>query len=368
MTSAQKPLSGVKVVEFDAIGPVPLAAMILADLGCDVIRVARPPNSGQTWDEVGGAILHRNRSVVHLNLKNADDRSEVLKLVAGADAVIEGFRPGVMERLGLGPEDCMALNPALVFTRMTGWGQTGPFAQRAGHDINYIGLTGVLNAIGDFDRPPSVPLNLIGDYGGGAMFAVVGLISGIFSARTSGQGAVVDVAMVDGVANLSSMFHAFTAIGLWSAPRASNLLDGSRPFYRCYACADGRYVAVGALEPVFFAQLLAGLGVAPDRFVQDDEAGWPEMTAVFEAAFGSRDRDAWASLFAETDACVTPVLGFEEAPHHPHNRERGVFLKTGDLVQPAPAPRFSTTPVQTPRLGTTAASAEAVLQRWRANP
>ena len=366
MTSSQKPLSGVKVVEFDAIGPVPLAAMILADLGCDVVRVARPPNSGQTWDEVGGAILHRNRSVVHLNLKNVDDRDAVLKLVQGADAVLEGFRPGVMERLGLGPEDCMALNPRLVFTRMTGWGQTGPFAQRAGHDINYIGLTGVLNAMGDPDRPPPVPLNLIGDYGGGAMFAVVGLISGVFSARLSGQGAVVDVAMVDGVANLSSMFHAFAAIGLWNAPRASNLLDGSRPFYRCYACADGRYVAVGALEPAFFAQLLVGLGIAPDRFAQYDETCWPEMTAVFEAAFASGDRDAWASLFAETDACVTPVLGFEEAPLHPHNRERGVFIKAGDLVQPAPAPRFSSAPMDAPRDGTTAL-VEAVLQRWRAD-
>jgi len=338
----QGPLAGVRVVEFDAIGPVPLAAMMLADMGCEVVRIAR--RSGQTWDETGGAVLNRGRPVVHLALKDETDRTSALALVARADAVIEGFRPGVMERLGLGPDVCLELNPRLVFARMTGWGQTGPLAQRAGHDINYIAVTGALNAIGPADRPPPPPLNMLGDYGGGAMFAVVGLLAAIINARTTGRGQVVDVAMTDGVAVLTSFFHAFRHRGLWRDERGTNLLDGGAPFYRCYACADGRFVAVGALEPQFFTQLLVGLDFRPEDFAQYDPGGWPRMEAAFTERFMTRTRDEWDRVFAETDACVSPVLGFEEAPGHAHNRRRDTFITRAGLVQPAPAPRFETTP------------------------
>lgn len=336
------PLAGVRVVEFDAIGPVPLAAMMLADMGCEVVRIARP--SGRTWDETGGAVLNRGRPVVHLDLKVEADRASTLALVARADAVIEGFRPGVMERLGLGPDVCLEANPRLVFARMTGWGQTGPLAQRAGHDINYIAVTGALNAIGPADRPPPPPLNLLGDYGGGAMFAVVGLLAAIINARTTGKGQVVDVAMTDGVAVLTSFFHAFAHRGLWRDERGANLLDGGAPFYRCYACADDRFVAVGALEPQFFAQLLAGLEIAPDVFDQYDMTVWPRMQAVLAERFQARTRDEWAATFADTDACVSPVLSFGEAPDYPHNRARGTFMTRADVVQPSPAPRFGATP------------------------
>lgn len=336
------PLAGVRVVEFDAIGPVPLAAMMLADMGCEVVRIVRP--SGRTWDETGGAVLNRGRPVVHLDLKVEADRASALALSARADAVIEGFRPGVMERLGLGPDVCLEANPRLVFARMTGWGQTGPLAQRAGHDINYIAVAGALNAIGPADRPPPPPLNLLGDYGGGAMFAVVGLLAAIISARTTGKGQVVDVAMTDGVAVLTSFFHAFAHRGLWRDERGANLLDGGAPFYRCYACADDRFVAVGALEPQFFAQLLAGLEIAPDVFGQYDMDAWPRMQAALAERFQARTRDDWAAIFADTDACVSPVLSFGEAPDHPHNRARGTFMTRTDVVQPSPAPRFGATP------------------------
>jgi len=332
------PLAGLRVVEFDAIGPVPLACMILADLGCDVIRIARPNGSG---NDTGGAVLNRNRGHVELDLKTEDDQASVLELIGRADAVIEGFRPGVMERLGLGPDVCLAANPRLAFVRMTGWGQTGPLAPRAGHDINYIALTGALHAMGEADRPPVPPLNYVGDYGGGAMFAVVGLLSAVMNARATGRGQTVDVAMVEGTAVLSSLFHAFIANGGWTDRRASNLIDGSAPFYRCYTCAEGGHVAVGALEPQFYALLLDGLDIPRDRFVQHDRAGWPEMTAAFQAAFLTRSRDAWAQVFEGVDACVSPVLSFTEAPEHPHNRARGVFSTVDGVRQPAPAPRFS---------------------------
>ena len=233
MTQTAGPLAGVRIVELDGIGPVPLAAMMLADLGCEIVRIARAPNSGQAWDDVGGSVLHRNRKHVHLDLKAEADRGRALDLIASADAVIEGFRPGVMERLGLGPDACLARNPRLVFARMTGWGQTGPLAPRAGHDINYIAITGALHAMGKPGEPPIPPLNLVGDYGGGAMFAIVGILSAVISARTTGVGQVVDVAMTDGTAALTAMFQAFTASGMWSDARGTNLLDGSKPFYRC---------------------------------------------------------------------------------------------------------------------------------------
>lgn len=332
------PLAGVRIIEFDAIGPVPLAAMILSDMGAEVIRLAR--RSGAAWSEVGGAVLNRGRPHISVDLKSPEDRDAVLDLIDHADALLEGFRPGVMERLGLGPDICLARNPRLVFTRMTGWGQTGPLARRAGHDINYIALTGALNAMGAADQPPPVPLNLVGDYGGGAMFAVTGLLAAVIGARTTGKGQVVDVAMTDGTAVLTSIFHGLTANGMWSEARGSNLLDGSKPFYRCYACADGRFVAVGALEPQFFAQLLTGLGLSPDEFVQFDPSGWSRMEAAFAETFLTRSRDEWEAVFAGTDACVSPVLSFAEAPAHPHNIARGTYMTRGGVTQPAPAPRF----------------------------
>lgn len=357
------PLDGIRLIELDAIGPVPFAAMLLADLGAEIVRVARPPHPGAVWDDVGGSILHRSRPVVRLDLKTARGRDRVLDLVDRADGLIEGFRPGVMERLGLGPEPALARNPRLVYVRMTGWGQTGPLAPCAGHDINYIALTGALHAIGEREGPPPVPLNLVGDYGGGAMFAVAGLLAGLLAAQRSGRGQVIDVAMTDGVASLMSLFYAFTATGLWRDAPASNLLDGGAPFYRCYRCADGGHVAVGALEPQFFARLLQGLEIPADRYAQNDPAQWPRMAADFAAAFAARPRDAWAERFAGSDACVTPVLSLAEAPDHPHNRARATFIDRNGAAQPAPAPRFCGTPggITEPE----EIDVEAALARWQ---
>lgn len=365
MTSGAGPLAGLRIVELDAIGPVPLAAMILADLGCEIVRIARAPNSGQTWDDTGGSVLHRNRRHVHLDLKNPEHRDQALVLIDGADALIEGFRPGVTERLGLGPEACLQRNPKLVYARMTGWGQTGPLSPRAGHDLNYIAITGALQAIGDPQSPPPPPLNLVGDYGGGAMFAVVGILAGVLKARSTGKGEVVDVAMTDGSAALSSFFHAFTSSGLWRDERGANLLDGSKPFYRCYACSDGRYVAVGSLEPQFFAQLLAGLEIPADRFRQYDPSDWPAMEAEFEAVFASRTRDDWAAVFDGTDACVSPVLAFGEAPEHTHNQGRATYVSVDGIIQPAPAPRFSESPTEVSPERRGLMSVEDAIAAWR---
>ena len=359
----QGPLAAIRLIEIDAIGPVPLAAMLLADMGAEIVRVARPPHAGAAWDDVGGSVIHRSRSVAYADLKAPDDRAHVLDLIAGADGLIEGYRPGVMERLGLGPDICLARNPRLVFVRMTGWGQTGPMAPRAGHDINYIALTGALHAIGEPDGPPPVPLNLIGDYGGGAMFAVTGLLAALLSAKVTGHGQVVDIAMTDGVASLMSLFYAFHASGLHLDRAGSNLLDGGAPFYRCYRCADGGHVAVGALEPQFFALLLDGLAIPRDRYVQNDRAGWPAMTAEFAAIFASLPRDEWAAAFDGTDACVAAVLSLAEAPHHPHNRARATFVPRDGFEQPAPAPRFSRTPPAITEPG--ALSIADAAARWR---
>ncbi|KMS53048.1 CaiB/BaiF CoA transferase family protein [Sphingobium cupriresistens] len=344
MTQPSGPLAGIRIVEIDAIGPVPLAAMLLADMGAQIVRVARPPSAGVgDWEDVGGDILHRSRTVTYLDLKREDDRARLLDLIACADGLIEGYRPGVMERLGVGPDICLARNPRLVFGRMTGWGQSGPMAMRAGHDINYLSITGALHAMGAQGAPPLVPLNLVGDYGGGAMFLIFGLLSALLSAQRTGQGQVVDACITDGVASLMSLFYAWQSKGLWTDAPASNLLDGAAPFYRCYACADGRHVAVGCLEPKFFAQMVEGLGLGHRRYDQNDRAGWPAMQADFEAAFATRPRDAWAAHFADRDACVTPVLAMGEAPEHPHNRARGTFVQRGGSAQPAPAPRLDRT-------------------------
>ena len=339
-----KPLSGLRILEFDGLGPVTFAGMMLADLGAEVLRLSRSAAAGApVFSEVGGEVLHRGRASVSVNLKDPDDRAAVLELVGAADALIEGFRPGVMERLGLGPEACAALNPKLVYGRITGWGQTGPMARQVGHDINYIALSGALHPMGESDRPPRPPLNLIGDYGGGAMMLVTGVLAGLLEAKSTGKGRVVDAAMTDGSALLMSLFHALGARGLWSEARGGNLLDGGAPFYRCYTCRDGRFVAVGALEPQFYAGLITALGLTPDEAPQFDLPGWPALHARFEAIFATRDRDDWASHFEGTDACVTPVLTPTEAARHPHNLARGTFVDQG-VVQPAPAPRFEGTP------------------------
>ena len=332
------PLDGVVILEFDAIGPVPFAAMMLGDMGATIIRIARPVRAASV--SADGPVLGRGRRIVDLDLKSADGRSQALALVATADALLEGARPGVMERLGLGPAACHAVNPRLVYGRMTGWGQAGPLAQDAGHDINYLALTGALHAIGPADRPVP-PLNLVGDYGGGAMMLALGVVAGVLAARGGGQGRTVDAAMTDGAAVLSTLFYTLAAAGQWTDRREANLLDGGAPFYRCYACADGRHVAVGAIEPPFFAALVHGLGL--DDAVcrtQHDRSRWPAIAAAFETAFATRTRDAWAAHFSGTDACVTPVLDLAEAPHHPHNAARSTFVEGQGGWFPAPAPRF----------------------------
>ena len=354
-----KPLAGVRIIEFDGLGPVTFAGMVLADLGAEVLRLTRA-DGASAFGDVGGAVLHRGRSAVPVDLKSPADRAVVLDLIARADAVIEGFRPGVMERLGLGPDVCAAANPRLVFGRVTGWGQTGPLADTVGHDINYIALTGALHAMGEPDRPPRPPLNLVGDYGGGAMLLVTGVLAAIIEARQTGRGRVVDAAMTDGVSMLSSLFHALSASGLWSAERGSNLLDGGAPFYRCYACADGGFVAVGALEPRFYAALLKGLGIDPAEAPQFPPSGWPALHARFGEAFSTRSRDDWAAHFDGTEACVTPVLTFAEAASHPHNVSRSTLV--GEPVQPSPAPRFNDN-VTKPQPGT-ALDLSSAVARW----
>ena len=358
-----KPLSGLRILEFDGLGPVTFAGMVLADLGADVLRLSRSADAGvPVFSEVGGAVLHRGRTAVGVNLKDPGDLAEVLELIGGADALIEGFRPGVMERLGLGPDVCAGRNARLVYGRITGWGQTGPMARQVGHDINYIALSGALHALGEPDRPPRPPLNLIGDYGGGAMMLVTGVLAALLESKTTGKGRVVDAAMTDGSALLMSLFQALGARGLWSETRGANLLDGGAPFYRCYACKDGRFVAVGALEPQFYAALIAGLGLAPEAAPQFDLAGWPTLHARFETIFATRDRDDWAAHFEGTDACVTPVLTMAEAARHPHNAVRGTFVEQG-VVQAAPAPRFDGTPAE-PVAEAAAMSLDEARSRW----
>jgi alpha-methylacyl-CoA racemase len=358
-----KPLSGVRILEFDGLGPVTFAGMMLADLGAEVLRLTRADGAG-AFGDVGGAVLHRGRAAVPVDLKDIADRDRVLALITRADAVIEGFRPGVLERLGLGPEVCQALNPRLVFGRVTGWGQTGSLAQTVGHDLNYIALSGSLHAMGEPDRPPRPPLNLVGDYGGGAMLLVVGVLAAVIEARTTGRGRVVDAAMTDGAALLSSLFFALSASGIWSDERGGNLLDGGAPFYRCYTCADGKFVAVGALEPRFHAALLAGLEIDPATAPQFPATGWPALHRRFEALFLTRSRDDWVAQFAGSEACVTPVLTFDEAAAHPHNRARTTLA--GTPVQPMPAPRFDGE-VERPEPAT-ASSLDAALAEWVRSP
>jgi alpha-methylacyl-CoA racemase len=336
------PLSGVKVVELAGMGPGPHAAMLLADLGAEVTRIERPGRDG------GGAQL-RGRRIIFADLKDAADLNGVCRLIDEADVLIEGFRPGVTERLGLGPDECCGRNPGLVYTRITGWGQTGPRAQQAGHDINYIGLTGLLHAMGDPDRPPAPPLNLIGDYGGGSLFAVVGVLAALLERHASGRGQVIDAAIVNGAPMLGHALWAMLGDGRWSDARGANIFDGSAPFYRTYECADGGYVAVGALEPEFFAELLRLLEIDPDIMgPQRDRAGWPAMRDALSNRFRKENRDHWSRVFADSDACVTPVLSATEAMHDPQLRARNVFVDVDGIRQPAPAPHFSRTPAAQP--------------------
>lgn len=341
-------LAGVKVVELAGLGPAPFAAMMLADHGAQVIRIQAPAPRGAIPSIDGPQdILARGRGAIAVDLKASEGRALVLDLVAGADALIEGFRPGVTERLGLGPADCLARNPRLAYGRMTGWGQAGPLAQTAGHDINYIALSGVLGAIGPAERPV-VPLNLVGDFAGGGMMLAFGLLAAILNARATGRGQVVDAAMTDGAALMSAMIHGFRAAGAWTDRREANLLDGGAYFYGIYECSDGGFVAVGAIEPQFHAALLAGLGLDPAGFDQADRASWPAARARLAAAFARQPRAHWETVFAGTDACVSPVLDWTEAAAHPQNAERRTYVPRAGMIHPSPAPRFERTPAAPP--------------------
>jgi alpha-methylacyl-CoA racemase len=342
-TPGHGPLTGVRVVELAGIGPGPFAAMLLADLGADVVRVDRPGGAGLGIDPALD-VTNRNKRSVIVDLKAPDGAARVLDLVERADVLLEGYRPGVAERLGVGPGHCHARNPRLVYGRMTGWGQHGPLADRAGHDIAYIALTGTLGMIGDPDRPPAVPANLLGDYAGGSLYLVVGVLAALHHARAGGTGQVVDAAIVDGAAHLSAMIHGMLAAGGWRDRRGANLLDGGCPYYGTYETADGAHMAVGALEPRFYEEFLRRLGVEDQAAAHLDVTRWPTLRERVAARFRTRTRDEWTAVFEDSDACVAPVLSLREAPHHPHLAARGTFTDHGGITQPAPAPRFSATP------------------------
>ncbi|PIW30007.1 MAG: carnitine dehydratase [Rhodobacterales bacterium CG15_BIG_FIL_POST_REV_8_21_14_020_59_13] len=335
------PLTGIKVIELAGIGPGPLAGQLLADLGADVISVDRKAEAQHTGRPKDAN--RRGKRSIAVNLKAEGANGVILKLCETADILIEGFRPGVAERLGLGPETVHAINPALVYGRLTGWGQTGPLADRAGHDINYISITGALAAIGEKGRPVP-PLNLVGDYAGGSLMLVYGVMAALISARATGKGQIVDAAMTDGSAAIMSLIHSLRASGIWQDRREANIIDGGAPFYRCYETADNGFMAVGAIEPQFFAELIRGLDLDESWCArQYDAAGWPDLTAEFERVFATRTREEWTALFEPTDACVSPVLDMSEAPSHPHNAARQTFVEIDGFPQPAPAPRFSGT-------------------------
>jgi alpha-methylacyl-CoA racemase len=363
------PLDGLRVVEMAGLGPVPHAAMQLADLGADVVHVARPGPSAIA--ELAGAVdnVLRGRTAVVVDLKSAGGVPDVLELIAAADVLIEGFRPGVMERLGLGPEVCRARNPRLVYARLTGWGREGPLAMAAGHDLNYLALSGVLAAIGPDDAPPPSPLTLIGDYGGGSMFLVTGVLAALWERERSGQGQVVDVAMVDGIGVLSQKIWAMRAAGTWSEQRHSNVLDGGAPFYDTYTCADGRYLSVAAIERRFFALLLEGLEISASDDLGDqyDRANWPHLREIISARVRTKTQHEWAAVFDGTDACVAPVLTMSEALQHQHAIARQAFVDLDGAVQPSPAPRFDRTPLPTPAppAGDNVTDIREVIARWR---
>ncbi|KMO38320.1 CaiB/BaiF CoA transferase family protein [Methylobacterium aquaticum] len=355
------PLAGLRIVEFAGIGPGPFAAMLLADMGAELVRLDRPGGS----DPYSKNVVSRGRPTVTVDLKDPADLAGTLALLETADALIEGFRPGVMERLGLGPDAVLARNPRLVYGRMTGWGQDGPLAGAAGHDITYLAITGALAAIGPAERPVP-PLNLVGDYGGGSLYLVAGILAGLLSAGRTGHGQVVDAAICDGAASLMAMFSELASQGRWSDRREANLLDGGAPWYRTYACRDGKHIALGPLEPHFYAlfRRLTGLDADPDFDRRDDPDAWPLLRRKLDALFAQRTRDEWCRLLEGTDACVAPVLILTEAADHPHLVARQTFVTVDDTVQPAPAPRFSRTPsaIRPPSGPLTLSEAVA---RWR---
>lgn len=359
------PLQGIRLLEIAAIGPGPYCAMVLADMGAEVVRVVRP-GPGAYGDRPSYDLLSRGRRSICVDLKRPEGIDTILRLCDGADGLFEGFRPGVMERLGLGPDVCLARNPRLVYGRMTGFGQDGPLAQAAGHDINYIALSGVLAHIGRAGQPPTPPINLIGDFGGGGLLLAFGMVCALLERVRSGKGQVVDAAMVDGAAALMTIFHGAQQSGFWKDAAGTNLLDSGAPFYDVYETSDGQYVAIGAIEPQFFAELLAKLGLDAEALPdQNDPAGWPVLRERFSALFRTRTRAAWCEILEGGDACFAPVLTMAEAREHPHARARGAFLDVAGVAQPRPAPRFSRTDsgVQSPPVAGSA-NTDEVLREW----
>ena len=335
------PLTGIRVVEMAGIGPGPFTAMMLSDLGAEVIRIDRLSHKG-----IGhrANVLNRGRKSIAVDLKNPRGVETTLRLIEQADVVLEGFRPGVMERLGLGPEKCLSVNPRLIFGRMTGWGQTGPLSQAAGHDINYISIAGALGAMGYADRPPAPPLNLVGDFGGGAMYLLTGILAALVERATSEQGQIIDAAMSDGTASLLSPFFGLMAMNMWTTDRFSNRLDGGAFYYGSYECSDGRYISIGSLEPQFYALLLEKAEITDPEFQEQlDEAAWPAKREKLTQLFKTKTRQQWCDIMEGTDVCFAPVLDLKEAPNHPHNIDRKTFVELDGVVQPAPAPRFSRT-------------------------
>jgi alpha-methylacyl-CoA racemase len=338
-------LDDVRIVELAAIGPAPYGVMLLADLGAEVIRVDRVAAAqGRPGAEASMVGLSRNRRSIAVDLKQPEGIEVVRRLSRSADVVVEGFRPGVAERLGLGPEVLRADHPGLIYARVTGWGQDGPLAERAGHDLDYAAVAGALHGIGDADRPPPPPINYLADFAGGGAFLAIGVLAALVERHHSGEGQVLDVAMVDGAASLTAFLHGLRQLGAWSRERGSNLLDGASPFYRTYRCADGGFLAVAALEPQFHATLCRALGFDPADWPQHEPTRWPEQAAALAELFATRDRDAWVALLGDDDTCVAPVLDLDEAPEHPHNRARDTFVEAFGTLQPAPAPRLSRTP------------------------
>ncbi|NNG23029.1 CaiB/BaiF CoA transferase family protein [Telluria aromaticivorans] len=364
------PLAGVRVVEMVGIGPCPFAAMMLSDMGAEVIRIDRKAKAGEEspYPVLGTRhdVMARGRRSLAVDIKKAAGRVTVLQLLSQADVLLEGFRPGVMERLGLGPEVCLERNPKLVYGRVTGWGQDGPLAQAAGHDLNYVAMSGMLHAMGRLGAPPAPPLNLVGDFGGGAMMLAFGVVCAVLEARSSGKGQVVDAAMTDGASLLGAMMYGLRGAGSWSDHREANLLDGGAPFYDTYACLDGKFISIGAIEPQFYAQLLALIGADDPVFTKRwNKAHWPDLKAKFAALFATRSRDEWCRLLEGTDVCFAPVLDMAEAPHHPHNAARRTFVEIDGVTQPAPAPRFSRTAPATPLAPSSPGQdSDAILADW----
>ena len=357
------PLAGIRIVEMAGIGPGPFCAMMLSDMGAEVIRIDRLSHKGAGHT---ANVLNRGRKSITLDLKKPAAVAAALRLIDSADGLLEGFRPGVMERLGLGPDICLDRNPGLVYGRMTGWGQTGPLAHTAGHDINYISIGGALGAMGYSDRPPAPPLNLVGDFGGGAMYLLTGMLAALVEKGKSGQGQVIDAAMTDGTASLLSPFYGLMAMDMWTTDRSSNKLDGGAHYYGSYECSDGKYISIGSIEPQFYSLLLQKCGITDEAFLaQQDQSQWPELRKKLTDLFKTKPQTAWCDLMEGTDVCFAPVLNLKEAPAHPHNQARETFIDIDGVTQPAPAPRFSRTQGQVQSPAAIAGEhTESILQDW----